>query len=116
MAAGAFTGVKIRNTPAWGDERGKNMVRMKNPHTNETRTFRFRWWITGPPFYAAHLLFQGAFITGLLSIVPLFAIILMFFYTPIMRRLYRRKGWVEVNDFGQEVGPAVQPAQIAQAG
>lgn len=89
------------------------MIRLKNPQTNETRTFRFRWWMLGFPFFAAHLLLQGAIITGLLSFIPLFAFIFMPFYTTIIRRRYRRKGWIEINDFGQEVGPAAVPAAPA---
>lgn len=87
------------------------MVRFKNPRTNETRTFGFRWWMIITPIFALHLTLQGAIIAGLLSILPLFAIINFFLYGSIIRRRYRKKGWIEVNDFGQEIGPVVQAPQ-----
>lgn len=87
------------------------MVRFRNPQTNETRSFGFRWWMLITPAFALHLLLQGAIIAGILSILPLFAIINFIFYGSIMRRRYRRKGWIEVNDFGQAIGPVAQAQQ-----
>ncbi len=87
------------------------MVRFKNPRTNETRTFRFRWWMFITPVFVLHLIGQGALLAGVLSIFPLFALVNFFRYPSIMRRRYRKKGWIEVNDFGQEIGLVAQAPQ-----
>ncbi len=87
------------------------MVRFKNPRTNETRTFRFRWWMFITPVFILHLIGQGALLAGVLSICPPVAMVNFFRYASIMRRCYRRKGWIEVNDFGQEVGLVAQTSQ-----
>lgn len=87
------------------------MVRFRNPQTNETRTLGFRWWMLFTPAFVLHLVGQGAILAGLMSIFPPFAFVNFFLYGSIMRRRYRKKGWVEVNDFGQEIGPVVQAPQ-----
>lgn len=94
------------------------MRRYINPATNETKVVRFKKrWVVFYPLFIIELLGHGFVIAAVLSILPLFAIINFFLYGGMMDRLYRKRGWQEINDFGQLVGaaPAV-PATAAAAG
>lgn len=83
-------------------------ARYQNPQSNEIATVRFRWWWLITPLFVIDLLRHGFIIAGLLSILPLFAIIFMFLYGGMMERRYQRLGWVRINELGQ---PIVAPAR-----
>lgn len=83
-------------------------VRYQNPQTNEIATVRFRWLWLITPLFVIELLRRGFVIAGLLSILPLFALVYAFLYGGMMERRYQRLGWVRINELGQ---PILAPAQ-----
>lgn len=91
------------------------MRRYMNPATNETAVVRFKKrWVVFYPLFVIELLSRGFVIAAVLSILPLFAIIFYFLHGGMVDRQYRKRGWREINEFGQLVG--APPAAAAPAG
>ena len=78
-------------------------IRYQNPQTNEIKTIRVRWIWLITPLFIIELLRRGFVISGLLSIVPLFAIINFFLYAGKMERRYQKMGWIKLNELGQQI-------------
>lgn len=79
-------------------------IRYQNPRTNEIETIRLRWtWFILTPLFMIELFRRGCYLASLLSIFPPFTIINFFRYAGIMERYYQRKGWVKLNELGQQI-------------
>lgn len=90
------------------------MRRYKDPTTNQVVTARFKKrWILLYPLFVIDLLGEGFVIAAILSILPPFTILFYFLYGGMMDRKYRRKGWIEINEFNQPIGAVPDAAALA---